>query len=519
MTSPWICLLAASLSVITVSAADEKTLPFWDLAHLDDWHNAELVQTSPTPVPEATYTDPAFPDASMVFPSVWRDEVSGRWRMIYSIKWSPFTIMAADSADGIHWQPLEVFDAQPEGGKLAPHHIFTFPHGQGSGVYRDPVATDGWPFKIFGRQDSGAVFERALADPNHRWHHLAKSGGKKRYMSEAVTLGSKDGLHWQILPDGDWARDDWAPEPPVFAFHRGHDQTHVLTARPGWGDRRVVTRETRDFRTWRDPEMLFQPDALDTAGTMGFYGMPVVRSGPGYVGVLWTFRNSSSAPVDSYNQFFGDFDSQLAFSYDGRRFHRGNRQTFIPLNPIPGHGCGQIRPCSLVATETAVHIYSESHKGAHGQERTVKKLTPETPTSAALLHTLRPDGFMHLRSRGDWARIQTKPFVLRAASLTVNAVADYGELRFQLTDVKSQPIDGFTFDDCEPLRHASALRHPLKWKEADLKTVLMQPLRLEIQFRQANLFALHGDWHWIDAQDLWLLDDGQPIPMKLFDGD
>lgn len=506
----------AFLLLATSITAAEKTLPFWDLARWDAWNNTELVQTTAEAVEAGTYTDPNFPDASMVFPSVWRDAASGQWRMIYSIKWSPFTIMAAQSEDGIAWKPLPVPDAQPEGGKLAPHHVFTFTHGQGSGVYHDPVAADGFPFKMFGRQDPDAVLEQALADPKHRWHDIAKREGKKRYMSMAATLVSKDGMHWQLQKDGDWATDDWSPEPPVFCFFRESDRTHVLTARLGWGDRRLALRETRDFTKWTEPTLHLQPDALDVDGPVGFYGMPVIRSGPGYVGVLWTFRNSSSVPVNSYNQFFGDFDSQLTFSYDGHHFIRGQRKPFIALNPIPQHGCAQIRPSSLVATDTEVRIYSESHKGAHGRERAAKNATKE-PTSAVLLHTLRKDGFMHLRSRGDFARIQSKPMLLKSAQLALNAAADFGEVRFQVTDVKSVPQPGLTFEDCVPMRNANSLHHALTWKNATLEPLVGKVVRLEIEFRQANLFALYGDWHFIDAQDLWLIEDGKAVPSKRFD--
>lgn len=509
--------LLALLCCATLAAesAPEKSLPLWDLARFDAWDNLDLVQTQPQYRREATYTDPTFPEAGMVFPSVWRD-ATGAWRMIYSLKWNPFTLLAAASDDGIQWRPLAMPDLQPEGGKLAPHHIFTFPHGQGSGVYRDPVAADGFPFKIFGRQDPDGVFPRALADPRHRWHAIAKAEGKKRYMSEAVTLGSRDGLRWQILPNSDWACDDWAPEPPVFAFFRESDRTHVLTARPGWGDRRVVVRETRDFRTWSEPTLLLQPDALDTAGPVGFYGMPVLRSGPGYVGVLWMFRNSSSVPVNSFNQFFGDFDSQLAFSYDGRLFQRGLRQPFIALNPIPEHGCAQIRVASLVVTDTEIRIYSEAHRGAHGRERVLRQPGRE-PTSAVLIHTLRRDGFMHVRSRGDFARLQTKPILLQDPVITLNALASYGEVRFQITNVKSEPLPGLAYADCVPLRQGDALRHELRWKSASLTDHVGKVVRLEISFRQANLFALYGRWHFIDAEDLWLIEDGKPIPAKRFD--
>ncbi len=509
LASPW--LLGAELR-------PEKTLPFWDLARLDAWNNLELVQTRPQFRPEATYTDPVFPEASMIFPSVWRDPAGGGWRMIYSLKWSPFTLLAATSEDGVHWRPLDMPDLIPAGGKLAPHHVFTFPHGQGGGVYHDPAATDGFPFKIFGRQDSGGVFPRALADPRHRWHAVAKAEGQKRYMSEAVTLGSRDGLRWEILPDGDWACEDWTPEPPVYAFFREADRTHVIITRPGWGDRRIAQRETRDFRAWSEPELLLQPDALDVAGPVGFYGMPVLRSGPGYVGVLWTFRNSSSAPVNSFNQFFGDFDSELAFSLDGRSFQRGNRQPFIPLNPIPQHGCAQIRASSLVAAGDEIRIYSEAHRGAHGREGRVQKASAG-PTSAVLLHTLRRDGFMHLRSRGDFARVQTKPLLLQGAILALNALAAFGEVRFQVTNMKSEPLPGLSFDDCVPLQYSDALRHELRWKNTSLADHVGKVVRLELSFRQANIFALYGRWHFIDAQDLWLIEDGKSVPARRFDND
>jgi len=510
-----VSLLLAAPAASSAEPSSEKNLPLWDLARFDAWDNLELVQTQPQYRREATYTDPTFPDARMIFPSVWRDE-SGVWRMIYSTKWTPFTMFAATSDDGVTWRPLAMPELQPEGGKLAPHHVFTFPHGQGSGVYRDPVAADGFAFKIFGRQDPDGVFPRALANPRHRWHAIAKAEGKKPYMSEAVTLGSRDGLRWEILPNSDWDCDDWAPEPPVFAFFRDSDRTHVLTARPGWGDRRVVLRETRDFRTWRDPELLLQPDALDTDGPVGFYGMPVLRSGPGYVGVLWTFRNSSSVAVNSFNQFFGDFDSQLAFSYDGRLFQRGMRRPFIALNPIPEHGCAQIRPASMVATDTEIRIYSEAHRGAHGRERGLQKAVSE-PTSAVLLHTLRRDGFMHVRSRGDFARLQTKPILLQHPVIALNAIASFGEVRFQVTDVESKPLPGLGYADCVPLRLDDSLRHELRWKSASLVDHVGKVIRLEISFRQANLFALYGRWHFIDAEDLLMLKDGKPIPAKRFD--
>ena len=70
---------------------------------------------------------------------------SGKWCMVYSANWTPLTLMAAESDDGLDWQPLACPDIQPMGEKLAPHHIFTLPGGSGGGVYLDPEAVPGLP--------------------------------------------------------------------------------------------------------------------------------------------------------------------------------------------------------------------------------------------------------------------------------------------------------------------------------------------------------------------------------------
>ncbi|MCB1088800.1 MAG: hypothetical protein KDM63_17320 [Verrucomicrobiae bacterium] len=520
-------LTLVSLSLPNLRAVEAEPPPprkvlFFDLWKLDDWHQVELKLGEPHWEPRGTWIDPTDPVRGVHFPTVWRDEASGKWRMVHSLKWSPFTLMAAESDDGIAWHPLSVPDAIPEGGKLAPHHVFTLPAGAGSTAYLDPQATDGYRFRIFARQDAAPTLARALGDPTHPWHDAAKAGQTdQRYITEAVTLVSKDGLHWELKTGGNWRWDQpgWHPEPPVFAFWNASRNTHVMTARPGWGDRRQCLRVSSDLHTWGEPELQFQPDPLDTGGPLGMYGLPVhpVGNGAGYIGLLWMFHNGSSEPVGSFNQFFGTMDAQLTYSYDGVRFFRGPRQPFLPLNPIPEPGCTQIRPCSIVETESEIRIYSEAHRGEHGRERSEQNLAGDTPLGSLLLHTLRPDGWMYLRPTGDWGRILTKPLVLWRPEIRINAAANYGEVRVQLTDEKSQPLPGFSFDDCVPLRGADALDHPVAWKDADLTTVLRQPLRIEVRFRNANLYSLALSHHFLDANDFWRLKNGLAIDPTLFD--
>jgi hypothetical protein len=173
-----------------------RTWHFLDLWRFDHFDNLKLRQSQPEWQADATYCEPHIGSLSG-WPTVFRHEESGRWRMLYSADWKPYSLMIAESDDGIHWQPLPQPDIKPAGGKRAPHHLFTLPDGSGGGVYLDPVAADGFPFKVFVHQHGQEVVERAIADPTHRWHTIAKQEGAKRYLADEFTLVSRDGLHWK----------------------------------------------------------------------------------------------------------------------------------------------------------------------------------------------------------------------------------------------------------------------------------------------------------------------------------
>jgi hypothetical protein len=133
------------------------------------------------------------------------------------------------------------------------------------------------------------------------------------------------------------------------------------------------------------------------------------------------------------------------------------------------------------------------------------------------LHTLRHDSFMFVRSRGDWARLLSKPFALRSSNLTASIDARFGEARFQITSLKSDPIAGLTFDDCEPIRGIDEIEAPIRWKTAELDKWIGKPLRLEIKFYNANLYGLKSAWRFLDAQGAMMLEDGKSIDHLLFD--
>lgn len=485
-----------------------RTWHFHDLWRFDHFDDLVLKQGHPEWQADATFVEPHI-GALSAWPTVFRDGDSGRWRMLYSADWKPYSLMVAESDQGRRWRPLPQPTIQSEHGKLAPHHLFTLPDGSGGGVYVDPIAADGFPFKVFVHQRGNAVLQRALADPKHRWHEIAKRAGAKRYFVDDFTLVSADGLNWVPRYDMSWSQRNWHPEPPIFGFYSRHSGRHHMTVRPGWGDRRQCIQSTSDFHNWSGPEMLLQPDALDRE-LIELYGMPVFPYGDGYVGLLWVFHCESSEPTEGFNRFVGPVDCQLAFSQDGNRFTRGMRQPFIARNQAGEAGAGAIQPSCLVEADDEIRIYSAATRFAHGRGSDARR-AGVTDNASILLHTLRKDGLMFVESEGDWGRLISKPVVLLDSSLTMNASALQGEVRFQLTDLESRPVAGFTFEDCLPLKTEDSVSTPMQWRSAKLQDVVGRIVRLEIRMRDARLYAVRGHIHFIDAQDRWMIEDGESV--------
>ncbi len=500
---------AAARSRTTGSWFDPtRTWHFFDLWHFDHLDQLKLRQGRAQWQPEATFVDPPIGNLS-AWPTVFRDEASGRWRMLYSAGWKPHQLMIAESDDGRRWRPLPQPDIQPEGGKIAPHHLFTLPDGSGGGVYLDPVAADGFPFKVFVHRQGKPAYERAIADPKHRWHELARRAGPQKYINDEFTLVSRDGIHWESRLDLAWSLPDWHPEPPIFGFFNRFTQQHAMTVRPGWGDRRQCLQTTGDFKNWSGPRLLLQPDLLDEE-LIELYGMPTFPYGDGYVGLLWVFHCESTEPTRGFNRFTGPLDCQLVFSHDGIRFDRGLREAFIAAGK-PGEAIGgAIEPSCLVETDDEIRIYSSASKVHHGRSRDAKRQGVEDVASITL-HTLRKDGLTFLETAGDQGRFISKPLVLLSPELNINGSSPRGEVRFQLTDMESRPVAGFTFEDSVALMADDSMRFTVRWNKGRLEDIVGKIVRLEVQMRHARLFAIRGHFHFIDAQDRSLIQDGQPI--------
>jgi hypothetical protein len=490
--------------------AGESTLLFLDSWFLEHQDNVELFQGRAHWHAEHDYEDPHI-DNQFAWATVYRDESSGKWRMLYVGSVQPITLMVAESKDGLKWRPLHQPDIQPEGGKICPHHLFTLQSADGGPVYYDPTAPDGFRFRLYLVVDGEVGHKRALANPENPYHALAKRMGPKRYISDHVVVQSRDGLHWSIDPKATWGGPPSTPvDSPVSTFYSRHLQRHVMLVRPRRNDRRIALQTSTDAIRWSERHILMQPDPMDPP-QIQLYGTAVHPYEGMYVGFLHVFHNSSSVRTNGLNEMWGSVDSQLIYSLNGLHFQRGFRTPIIPLNEPGQQGSSMIYPTCMVEHNDELRIYSAGSKHLHfGYPVKRPTLKGQMPATAIMLHTLRKDGFVYLNSRGHWGTITTKVFLLREGGLKMNVQAPYGEVRFQLTRPNGTPLAGFKYEDCRPLREVDGVRVDIAWQKS-LAEIIGKPVRLQVQMRNARLYALRGSIHFLDLQEFNMVNDGVSV--------
>ncbi len=478
---------------------------FWDYWKLHELRNAELVAGNPEWRPEGTYIDPhtGTPGTGRVF----YDPADGVWRKI----WGTDRYYVARSKDGIRWEPEAHPEIEPAGGKVAPHHVHTLPsEGASYGwVHLDPVAKDGFPFKHPVIQKGRRVYDRAAANPGHRWHELTKRFDEPRHhMFDYLYMVSRDGLRWEERVDYDWCQGHFFPEEPHFFFYNHLTKRYSMTVRPGLGDRRVALITSEDFVNWTPPRLILAPELSD-GRILEFYAMPTFPYGQYFVGFVWASAFGTSEGPDWSVLHKGPQFPQLALSDDGEHFVRPTREAFIEFNEPPELGCFSMRPEGMVLVDDEIRIYSVGGISAHGTP-VPKDLRKRS--KGMLLHTLRRDGFYYFRSKGHWAQITTRPFTLFDGEMTMNVSAPAGEVLFELRDFRNRPIEGYRFEDCQKARFADSMAFPIRWKDRrTLDEVKGQNVRLSLKFYNARLYSLRADYHFTDAHDFRRLKDGLPL--------
>jgi hypothetical protein len=476
------------------------TLLFFDDWWLEAHHNVVRRMGKPTWIPDATLED-NLTKGIYNFPTVFRDPESMRWYALYQgvvgvseeITTVPADVpvmMIAESEDGLHWKKPDLSEVIDQSNRVAPNQVLKH-----DDIYdRGPVFFDSKTQDPQGRLKAMCLYE-----------HKGEDG--RRVFTQRIAH-SPEGIQWKV-EDRIW--NNWlCSDSPYPIFWNERRNLYTIMTRPQQAERRLVRIDTADFQTFDGPYNVLSPDPLDPP-LVQFYGMPVFPYEGMFIGFLWLmYGDPYEIKLLKRN---GPIDAQLTYSYDGIAFNRAFRKPFVSRNQRGEEGGGCIYPTSMVQDDNGdLLIYSGSSHGEHYKDT-------DQLEAALLVHKLRQDGFMYMESYSYTGRIMTRCLKLAEdLDLKLNVRAPYGWVRAQLSDVSGQPLNGYSFEECEPFRGDAYFWEP-KWTSKKLSQLSEGVGRIEIELTNAELYAIRGNFKWMRTARVrnFRPDESQPNAVEVWE--
>ncbi|MBI4028508.1 MAG: hypothetical protein HY360_26210 [Verrucomicrobia bacterium] len=338
--------------------------------------------------------------------------------------------------------------------------------------------------------------------PNERFKMIYYAGAPHK---EGLRVAfSPDGLNWTKFNGGE----------PVFSFGEPSDSLHAYfdpirrryfliakNSRPyTWtnAEGRTITKAIRrygicfsdDFKRWTSPRIIFAPDAKDP-GITEWYGMSGFQTrGDLIIGCLQVLRDDltvegappEAIPCNKGNPGAGTGYTVLAWTRDGEHWQR-DRHTDKFFDPSPTVGAWDHAVTwidSAVPVGDELYLYYAGYRWGHKYQMRIDR-------QLGVLKMPR-DRYVARVADSSGGTITTPVVNLGGDAMTLNVAAARGEVRVQISDASGQPIRGFRFADCSPII-IDSLAASVEWRQS-LAALVGRPVRLELQIRQAHLFAL-----------------------------
>ncbi|MBM3262166.1 MAG: hypothetical protein FJY97_01860 [candidate division Zixibacteria bacterium] len=411
-----------------------------------------------------------------------------RYRMWYNSAHADrrgLRVSYAESSDGFHFERPLVNRVAVDGA-MANNVVF---EGGFRGVspelgnvFVDPTASDAERYKmvyadwqdpsIFLLQHNGTTgtLRGAYSPDGIRW---------KRYI-EDFTGGYPDSQNCAM-----W---DSVLERYV-AYHRascdfGGLEYGDTRVRPQHRGRSLARMESYNFRNWSRSEPSLVPDETDGLNT-DIYNNGYARH-PDTPHAHYLFPSF-------YRHYEGTFEVQALTSRDNRRWGRQCRDTFIPLGE-PGAFDSFIISTApgIVPIDTDTWaLYYRSGDGPHGGSHPIT--LSYTPQSRVSRVTTKRDRVTGIEGAPEGGHFSTRPISFMGDRLIINAepVGPDPEIRVQLlSSVTHQPLPGYTFEDCVPLRE-DGTGLPVMWQGETMigDDVPRGSVRLHIRIRAMRMYA------------------------------
>jgi len=364
----------------------------------------------------------------------------------------------------------------------------------------DPSVTPAW--KGFDRvvvDEQGAsfwaIYINSLAGtPLADRGYLMTSFHPDRQVHRNVVGASKQGLVFDIGQTETWQKaraDTWCGW--VWNAQTGQFQ---INTRPTHVDRRIAIVTSPDLKTFSPARTVLQPDAFDPPGTE-FYSMPVKAYEGMFIGLLHVF---STDPFEERRiKMAGRNQTQLAYSYNGLNWYRGERRPLVPNRELGEMGGGQTFAMEMLRTRDDKLLFLTSASiGEHAAYTDMQQAGMNTRgVMRPLLYEMRLDGFCAMRTHAKDGVLRTKTIIPQSGDLRLNVkTAGHTSVQVQILDGETGlPLPGYTRADAVAISGDHLFARPT-WKEhADLRQLVGKPIRIEIFMREAELFALRIPCH------------------------
>lgn len=463
----------------------KKTLLFFDDKRLNRLDNVVRRIGEPVLIPESIYRDP-YTVTAWGYPSVFFDEASGKWRMLY-LGWTDVNLghrfpLIAESDDGLKWAPRDTTSDIDLPDREFPHQVLPLDH------------FSEWP----------ACYIDPFASPGERIKGLVVYHSSKHHIATRLWV-SPDGIQWTLKEGVEWQKT--GPDPGVSVFWNSVRKSYTFTTRPDWTDRRIAVFETRDWKHFTEPELALQADALDQPLTQ-LYGMPVFPYADYYIGFLWLYHTVPQVKGFSPHKFKGGHvDCQLAYSLNGWHFQRFLRTPFIGIGSPGEPTAGCVYPSSMVEKEDdSLWIYASAGTHEHA-------FIP--PGSGSILtYRLRKDGFAYLESANGTGVVGTVTLLWKGGDLELNVQSPHGLARVQVTTPEGNPIPGYTFEECEGLTGDETAWVPRWSGKKTMPELANRTIRIEVELFSARLYAIRGQFAPLVAGEVYRFNSEGTLPAE-----
>lgn len=364
----------------------------------------------------------------------------------------------AESTDGINWTKPNL-------------NLFEFEGSKNNNiVWQETGAHDFSPFKD----------PNPNATPDAQYKALARGEGGLH------AFKSPDGIHWTriadhaVITEGKFDSQNlafWDTLKNCYVdYHRGF--------RP-IGDKKVrdiLTCTSTDFVNWTEPTYITQTGApVEQLYTNQI--LPYHRAPHFYVGFPMRFVPERTVYDIAKG---GVSDGVFMSSRDGQNFHRWpealirpglNDENWICRNNMIAWGI--LETATTISKQTELSLYATEHYYSRERCNQVRR------------HTVRLDGFASLHATANGGTCITKPLTFEGNTLHANfSTSAIGQLSIEIQNEDGTPIPNFTHNNCDDI-YGDDISRAITWQgQSHLQTLSGKPIRLNIQLKDADLFAI-----------------------------